>query len=237
MKNLMRCQLCKSFTPHEETGLPEFESRLSSLAKFHHCRPGWTRYASEHWACSSCLDQGRALPGDPGVQDCRGGAPTFFAHWDETKLCVYCGADFIFTAGEKKFWYEERGFFTRSAPRGCPVCRRAVRSRKTSQRKLAERLEDLGSDPDDWSRLSELSELYWAVGSKQKALEYLRRAKNRCPEEQRENLLARIRELESREVEAAPVAKYWGDPNQPDESSGKGWVVGRKRQIEYRNKK
>ena len=100
----MRCQLCKSFTPHEETGLPELETRLSNLDKFRHCRPGWTRYASEHWVCSSCLDQGRALPGDPGVQDCRGGAPIFFAHWDETKLCVYCGKDFIFTAGEKKYW-------------------------------------------------------------------------------------------------------------------------------------
>lgn len=235
MKNLMRCQLCKSFTPHEETGLPELESRLSNLPKFRHCRPGWTRYASEHWVCSSCLDQGRALPGDPGVQDCRGGAPILFAHWDETKFCVYCGEDFIFTAGEKKFWYEERGFFTRAAPKGCPTCRRAVRSRKTAQRRLAERLADL--DPDDWSNLSELSELFWATGAKEKALEYLRRAKNRCPEEQRESLLARIRELESREVERVPVAKYWGRPNQPDEFSGKGWVIDRTREIEYPNKK
>ena len=100
---------------------------------------------------------------------------------------------------------------------------------------MAERLADL--DPDDWSNLSVLSELFWATGAKEKALEYLRRAKNRGPEEQRESLLARIRELESREVEPVPVAKYWGRPNQPDEFSGKGWVIDRTREIEYPNKK
>jgi hypothetical protein len=100
---------------------------------------------------------------------------------------------------------------------------------------LAERLADL--DLDDWSGLSELSELFWATGAKEKALEYLRRAKNRCPEEQRENLLARIRELESREPEPAPIAKYWGNSKLQDEFSGKGWVIDRKPEIEYPIKK
>ncbi|MCA9781049.1 MAG: hypothetical protein KC800_30225 [Candidatus Eremiobacteraeota bacterium] len=75
----MRCQICKSFTPYEETGLVEMEEELTKLDQFRSYGSGWTRYISEHWACSDCLDQGRALPGDPSVQDCRGNGPKFFA--------------------------------------------------------------------------------------------------------------------------------------------------------------
>ena len=153
----MRCQLCKGFTPYEKTGLAELEQQLSKLAKFRCCGSGWTQNMSEHWACSDCIRQGRALPGDPSVQDCAGYAPTFFAHWDETKLCEYCGEHFVFTAGEKKFWYEELGFFTRSVPKGCQACRRVLRSRRAAHGKLGELLANL--DNKDWSQLSELSEL------------------------------------------------------------------------------
>jgi putative zinc ribbon protein len=228
----MRCQLCKGFTPYEKTGLAELEQRLAKLPNFSTCGSGWTQNMSEHWACSDCIRQGRALPGDPSVQDCAGYAPTFFAHWDETKLCENCGEHFVFTAGEKKFWYEELGFFTRSVPKGCQSCRRVLRSRRAAHEKLGECLANL--DNKDWSQLSELSELFWAAGSKNKALEYLRRAKNRCPEPEKQNMLDRIRELELRELEPAPRSRFFHarfreDAEQYDESSGKAWVVDRKR--------
>ena len=227
MKNVMRCQLCKSFTPYEETGLAEMEDELAKLDKFRCCGSGWTRYISEYWACSGCKNLGRALPGDPSVQDCGGYAPTFFAHWDETRLCEYCGEDFVFTAGEKKFWYEELGLNTYSVPVGCQSCRRTLRNRKGAQRKLAERL--VVPDQKDWSQLLELSELFWAAGTKKRALEYMRRAKNRCPDQEKRKMRNRVRELEERELEPVPIRRFWRARFHEDpEFSGKGWVVDRK---------
>jgi hypothetical protein len=52
-------------------------------------------------------------------------------HWyvDATFSCHDCGTDFIFTANEQRFWYEERRFFIDSLPKHCLRCRKAERTR------------------------------------------------------------------------------------------------------------
>jgi hypothetical protein len=52
-------------------------------------------------------------------------------HWyvDATFICGDCDREFVFTAKEQRFWYEERGFFVDSLPKRCARCRKAQRTR------------------------------------------------------------------------------------------------------------
>lgn len=49
---------------------------------------------------------------------------------DATFDCEGCGADFIFSAKEQRFWYEDRRFYVDSKPKNCPACRKKERRRK-----------------------------------------------------------------------------------------------------------
>ena len=53
-------------------------------------------------------------------------------HWyiDAVFGCRDCKKDFIFTANEQKFWYEERQFWIDSQPKRCPSCRKSERRRR-----------------------------------------------------------------------------------------------------------
>jgi CxxC-x17-CxxC domain-containing protein len=44
---------------------------------------------------------------------------------DETLVCKDCGNEFVFTAGEKKF-YQEKGFMNK--PKSCKACRDAKKN-------------------------------------------------------------------------------------------------------------
>lgn len=48
---------------------------------------------------------------------------------DKTLVCVDCGAEFVFTAGEQEF-YAEKGFT--NEPKRCPDCRRAKKQQRRS---------------------------------------------------------------------------------------------------------
>lgn len=68
-------------------------------------------------------------------------------HWyvDATICCVGCGNDYIFTADEQRFWYEELRFYVDSFPTRCNHCRRADRElrelRQRYDRDVADALE------------------------------------------------------------------------------------------------
>ena len=138
----------------------------------------------------------KPLAGDPSRQNAGGYAPEFFAYWDQKKRCTHCGASYLFTASEQKFWYEELRFFTRSEPTGCPDCRRKLRRHRSTNRKIAARLRS--NEQKDWKALRELAQLYLQLGSKRSAIETLRRAKNLCSDEAAlEALRKEIEEAES----------------------------------------
>ena len=46
---------------------------------------------------------------------------------DETLVCKDCGAEFVFTGGEKEF-YDSKGF--ENKPQRCPECRRARKQQR-----------------------------------------------------------------------------------------------------------
>ncbi len=53
-------------------------------------------------------------------------------HWyiDASFRCRRCGEEFLFSAIEQRFWYEECQFWIDSTPRECPSCRRELRDLK-----------------------------------------------------------------------------------------------------------
>ena len=50
---------------------------------------------------------------------------------DKTIVCVDCGKEFVFTAGEQEF-YKAKGF--ENEPKRCPDCRRAHKANKFAKR-------------------------------------------------------------------------------------------------------
>ena len=53
-------------------------------------------------------------------------------HWyvDAVFRCIDCGSDFLFSATEQRFWYEDRRFYVDSRPTRCVACRKKERARK-----------------------------------------------------------------------------------------------------------
>ncbi len=54
-----------------------------------------------------------------------------FWYIDASFACDRCGENFIFSADEQRFWYEEAGFYVDSFPRQCRECRRELRELKS----------------------------------------------------------------------------------------------------------
>lgn len=46
---------------------------------------------------------------------------------DATFRCEACETEFVFSAKEQQFWYEEQRFYVDSMPRKCPECRKQDR--------------------------------------------------------------------------------------------------------------
>lgn len=106
-----------------------------------------------------------------------------------------CGKGFVFSAKEQRYWYEQLKFWVQSVPKQCPTCRRKIRRRKESQKKLGEALENL--DPNDPDQLIKVAKCYLELGSVKKGADFLKRAKNRTQSpEARKKLIRQIEKLE-----------------------------------------
>ena len=188
------CMACGRRVDYEDTGLAAIEKKLrEEHPQAAHYGEGWTQNVRRDWACSSCIEQGRVILGDPLRQELAAKGP-YFAYADRNCHCQRCKQDFVLSAAEQKFWFEDLRFHPRSRALHCIPCRREVRRPRVANRKLSERLAAL--DPSDWRQLREVGELYSTIGVREQALLYLRRAKNRCeigPE--RNELLTKIAEL------------------------------------------
>lgn len=159
-------------------------------------KPGWTaefaRRGKLSWACRECLHSRRAIAASPWLQTfCD--LPPILAHFDRVKRCEVCSGAFTFGASEQRYWYEQLKFWVQSVPKQCPTCRRAHRQHSKAQAELAAVLE--GLDSKDPVQLGKAAAALLAAGSRRKAAEFLRKAKNLARDEA---LRARlIQELES----------------------------------------
>lgn len=202
----MCCGVCHRQVAWTESGLPEIEKRLAQESGFSEAKPGWSA-EQQNWACQLCLDAGKAIEGDPTVQNGAGaGSTVYFAYWDRDRRCEHCGKSFVFTAGEQMFGYERIQLHVCSVPPGCRECRGELLRRKKAERKLVERLRAI--DRPDWKQVAELSPLYLELGEKALALEALRLARRLCPEGERKALDERIRQLENKPVRPKPDHQF-----------------------------
>lgn len=104
--------------------------------------------------------------------------PPCLAYFDTTRNCVECGCSFVFSKDEQQFWYEELGFRVQSRAIRCLECRARKRRKIRAERELDDALSAL--DPNDALQLAGIARPYLAAGHRQKAAEYLRRARNRA---------------------------------------------------------
>ena len=159
-------------------------------------KPGWTGGLAKtnelRWACAECLHARRAIPANPWLQTFCDHAP-FLAYFDEVDNCHDCGKQFIFGAAEQRYWYEQLKFLVQSHPKHCPTCRRTRRQRSRAQAELVTVLKNL--DQKDPVQLGNAAATMLAAGSRRKAAEFLRRAKNLTRDETLRTQL--IKQLES----------------------------------------
>jgi hypothetical protein len=73
-------------------------------------------------------------------------------HWyvDALFVCRECSEEFVFSATEQRFWYEDRQFFVDSLPTRCVGCRKAERNRLELRRRYDAMISDaLGTCPPE----------------------------------------------------------------------------------------
>ena len=63
-------------------------------------------------------------------------------HWymDASFRCVRCDNGFVFSAGEQRRWYEEKGFWIDSLPKHCLACRRDLREVRSLRKEYDEHI-------------------------------------------------------------------------------------------------
>ena len=173
----------------------ELLSVIEKLGIWGNLEPGWSAKYASHlaWACDDCLEAGRALAAKPWLQTFGYGF-AIFAYFDENRNCEDCKTDFVFSAGEQAYWYETLQFVLYSVPKQCPNCRKTRRKAKGIHAELGRiQAQFTGGIPE----LIQLADLYLELGNTLKALEHLRRAKNKTRSmELRDQLLVRIAGLE-----------------------------------------
>jgi hypothetical protein len=114
----------------------EDELRKQNADPWH--RPeGWSIEAAQagrlQWACNRCLKGGQAVRGNPEKQTFCDYEP-YLAYFDVELRCKDCEQQFLFSAREQQFWYEQVKFWVQSRPKQCVPCRRARRQRAAEQR-------------------------------------------------------------------------------------------------------
>lgn len=126
------------------------------------------------WACIRCEHAKRAVFPDYSKQNYGLGGPILFYITKEMN-CESCKKDFIFTAEDQRFWYEDLYFNYSSYPKNCLSCRKDTRKKKALHQQLAELLHD---DPKTAERMRAIASVYEQLGIEEKAKLYRARAKN-----------------------------------------------------------
>lgn len=83
--------------------------------------------------------------------------PRYF-YVDCERTCVQCGASFVFTGREQKYWYETLHFHFDSVATRCVACRRKRRSDQALRQQLVDAKAKVGSQPDDPAALLGVAE-------------------------------------------------------------------------------
>ena len=89
-----------------------------------------------------------AVAGDVSRQVfCLCHSPRYF-YVDESRFCIQCREQFLFSAAEQKYWYEVRKFNFHSVPVRCPRCRRLKRSEHALSEQVGAARQAIRESPD-----------------------------------------------------------------------------------------
>ncbi len=130
------------------------------------------------WACDFCLNEGKAILANPGLQTYAW--TPHLAYHDIDLVCRTCGTSFKFTKEEKQLWYEKLKLWIDSEPANCLKCRRQQRLLKTENKKLSDILRKRENEITI-DELKTVSDIYrkWDKVEKAKLYEAIIRKKNR----------------------------------------------------------
>ncbi|MEM6803170.1 MAG: zinc-ribbon domain containing protein [Bacteroidota bacterium] len=131
------------------------------------------------WACDDCIENEKALVGNPQKQFYTFTYPwdtasPFFAYYDKHFSCQTCKEKFTFSKEEQQYWYEELNFVVYSKPINCADCRKKIRSSKNLNKTLSELLRE--GKPEDLNKLQRIAEIYHEMGKPEKMKTYLAEA-------------------------------------------------------------
>lgn len=127
------------------------------------------------WACDFCIANNLAIKPDYTKQKFGLGGP-IIAYVDKSFICKNCKQDFVFSALEQKYWYEDLGFIIDSIPSNCINCRQKIRKKKNAHKQLGIELKKV--DSKDYNQLIRIADLYSIIGNSEKTKLFKRRAKN-----------------------------------------------------------
>jgi hypothetical protein len=128
------CPCCKKARNYERgTNLPAIETMVLQKQMLWWGKPGWilseAKKGTLQWACNYCLKKRQALVADITQQKYCDYTP-YLAYFDIEMKCENCKQEFIFSAKEQQFWYENLHFWVQSRPKQCLACRQKRRERK-----------------------------------------------------------------------------------------------------------
>ncbi|MCB9681679.1 MAG: zinc-ribbon domain containing protein [Alphaproteobacteria bacterium] len=89
-----------------------------------------------------------AVRADPRRQLLSNWAPRYW-YEDEARTCVQCGAAFVFSGAEQRFWYETLQFPFESTAVRCVACRRRRRTQQARHRAVADARAAVAASPED----------------------------------------------------------------------------------------
>ncbi|MGD1843424.1 MAG: zinc-ribbon domain containing protein [Thermonemataceae bacterium] len=122
--------------------------------------------------CDTCMEEEGVIVADWQRQKVDGGfssdAFCILYYVDEVKTCVSCKEEFVFTASEKQFWYEEAQIFIEVSPKMCLSCRREAKKTGPISQQIALLLQEVAEQPSREKYL-QLASLYEELGNKTKA--------------------------------------------------------------------
>ncbi|MCU0391286.1 MAG: zinc-ribbon domain-containing protein [Thermoflexibacter sp.] len=125
------------------------------------------------WACDDCLNSQKAIIANPEIQTyCD--YPPYLAYFDIEKKCTVCGENYIFSAEEQKFWYEELKFFVQGESKSCVKCRQKKRHKNNLTSELSSLLKDKHNL--NQKQLLRIAEIYGKLGRVDKQTYFIRLA-------------------------------------------------------------
>ncbi|UTW60762.1 zinc-ribbon domain containing protein [bacterium SCSIO 12741] len=96
------------------------------------------------WACDHCISRKNTEIANPFNQ--LGAFTQHLIYYDSPRVCETCNSDFVFTAQEKKRWYEQYQIWNFIQPKNCPSCRKDVRAYKNNNTRLSNLLQSGAED-------------------------------------------------------------------------------------------